>query len=30
MGTDAYEAWSEARNGDGWTTMFRMTLKRSS
>jgi len=30
VGNDAYEAWSEARNGESWATMFRMTLKRAS
>ena len=30
IGADAYEAWSEARNGDAWTTMFKLTLKQSS
>ena len=30
IGSDAYEAWSEARNGDAWATMFKLTLKRSS
>ena len=30
IGTDAYEAWSEARNGDAWTTMCKLTLKQSS
>ena len=29
VGSDAYEAWSEARSGDGWSTMFRLTLKRA-
>lgn len=28
VGSDAYEAWSEAQDKNGWTTMFRMTLKR--
>ena len=27
-GDDAYEAWSEAQGPKGWTTMFRMTLRR--
>ena len=26
----AYEAWSEAQGKDGWSTMFRMTLRRGS
>ena len=29
MGSDAYEAWSEAKTPSGWTTMFRMTLTRT-
>ena len=27
QGGDAYEAFSEAQNGDKWVTMFKMTLK---
>jgi hypothetical protein len=27
-GDDAYEAWSEAKDKDGWKTMFRMVLRR--
>lgn len=27
QGSDAYEAFSEAQNGDKWVTMFRMTLR---
>ena len=27
-GDDAYEAWSEARDKDGWKTMFRMLMRR--
>ncbi len=30
IGSDSYEAWSEAKTKDGWTTMFKMTLKRTS
>ena len=30
VGDDAYEAWSEAQVPDGWTTMFRLTLRRVS
>ena len=30
MGDDAYEAWSEAQGANGWTTMFRVTLRRVS
>ena len=26
----AYEAWSEMQGKEGWTTMFRLTMKRSS
>lgn len=26
----SYEAWSEMQGKDGWTTMFKMTMKRSS
>ena len=26
----AYEAWSEMEGKDGWTTMFKLTMKRSS
>ncbi|HEX7686908.1 MAG TPA: hypothetical protein VF453_04325 [Burkholderiaceae bacterium] len=26
---DAYEAWSEAQTPDGWTTMFRIVLRRA-
>lgn len=26
----SYEAWSEMQNKDGWTTMFKLTMKRSS
>lgn len=26
---DSYEAWSEARTPDGWTTMFKLVLKRT-
>ncbi len=29
IGNDAYEAWSEAQTKDGWTTMFKMTLKQT-
>ena len=28
QGDDAYEALSEAQGKDGWTTMFRVVLKR--
>jgi hypothetical protein len=28
QGDDAYEAWSEAKEKDGWKTMFRMVLRR--
>jgi hypothetical protein len=28
QGEDAYEAWSEARDNDGWKTMVRMVLRR--
>lgn len=28
QGDRAYEAWSEAQGADGWTTMFRVVLKR--
>ncbi|MES2153157.1 MAG: hypothetical protein V4508_25535 [Pseudomonadota bacterium] len=28
QGEDAYEAWSEAQTRDGWSTMFRMTLRK--
>jgi len=30
IGADAYEAWSEMRTKDGWSTMFKVTMKRSS
>ncbi|HEY1328194.1 MAG TPA: hypothetical protein VGI14_14730 [Casimicrobiaceae bacterium] len=30
MGPDAYEAWSEMQTKDGWTTLFRLTMKRST
>jgi len=26
----SYEAWSEMQGKDGWTTMFKLTMKRSS
>ena len=26
----SYEAWSEMQRNDAWTTMFKMTMKRSS
>jgi hypothetical protein len=26
----SYEAWSETQGKDGWTTMFKLTMKRSS
>ena len=26
----SYEAWSEIQGKDGWTTMFKLTMKRSS
>jgi hypothetical protein len=26
----SYEAWSEMQSKDGWTTMFKLTMKRSS
>lgn len=29
VGKDAYEAWSETKTPNGWTTMFRMTLTRT-
>jgi hypothetical protein len=29
-GPDAYEAWSEMQTKDGWSTMFRLNMKRSS
>ena len=29
VGDDAYEAWSEAQDGEGWSTMFKLVLKRS-
>jgi len=29
QGDDAYEAWSEAQTPDGWTTMFKLVLRRS-
>jgi len=28
VGADAYEAWSEMKGKDGWTTMFKMKLAR--
>jgi len=30
IGDDAYEAWSEMQDKNGWSTMFRMKLKRTS
>lgn len=30
LGDGAYEAWSEAQAKDGWSTMFRLTMRRSS
>jgi hypothetical protein len=30
LGDMAYEAWSEAQAKDGWTTMFKLTMRRSS
>lgn len=28
QGEDAYEAWSEAQEGDAWKTMFRLVMRR--
>jgi hypothetical protein len=28
VGDDAYEAWSEAKTPNGWTTMFKLALRR--
>jgi hypothetical protein len=28
-GPDSYEAWSEAQTHDGWSTMFRLLMKRT-
>ena len=28
-GSDGYEAWSEAQTKDGWSTMFKLDMKRS-
>ncbi len=30
IGSDAYEAWSESKTKDGWSTMFKMVLSRSA
>ena len=30
QGADAYEAWSEAQTADGWQTMFKLVMKRTS
>ena len=29
LGETAYEAWSEAQGKDGWTTMFKLTMRRA-
>jgi hypothetical protein len=30
LSDNSYEAWSEMEGKDGWTTMFKLTMKRSS